>query len=169
MADDVKDTTKAAETGTTADTKPGTSETQDRSDARYTDLIDKLKAKDREIEAALSEKKSAADRAAKLEFDLKFSELEKQYPYAKDHRAEIEDRVKKGMTPDEATVLVLGMQKKLVGADELKRTADATASVGGSADTSIAGAEKKAAKDMSQEEVLKALKELESKGDLSLM
>lgn len=169
MADELKEklteaSAKAAEASATETNKDGDTGHRERTESRIQDLLTKLQdatkgseEKDRIVEQLKKEKSS-------LEFDKSFRDVQEKFPYAKDYRTQIEEKVAAGMTLDDATTLILAKQGKLVDAETAKKaTAEAKAN-GGSADTTIATGEKKAVKDMSQAEILSELKNLAQSG-----
>ena len=135
---------------------------------RITDLSGKVKtaSEERDAAKALAEKEAAEKAAISLERDFYagFSDLVSTNPAAKDHKDEILQKVKGGYTVEDATFAVLGKAGKL-GAPA---PAASPSPLGGSAGTTVTGAQVKSPNEMTRDERRAALMEAEKRGDLSM-
>lgn len=135
---------------------------------RFQQLSDKVKTEAQEKEKAQAEAKTQAEKVAALEkkaaFLETFSTLSFQHPEAANYREQILERVNKGYDPEEATLAVLAKEGKL-GSQGTQQVFQPTIE-GGSAMTQMSEGDK-STKDMSQDEKLLALQELEKSGELT--
>lgn len=136
-------------------------ERSEKSQRRYKQLL-------RERQLIAKERDEKEKRIQELEFSNSFKDQLSKYPLAKDHEAEIKEHTSKGISVEDATILVLTKQKKLVSPEEIKQQKAKESSLGGSADISHISPEQKTSKEMTQAERLQALKDAEAKGDISL-
>ena len=132
---------------------------------RFQQLSDKVKSEAQEKEKAQAEAKANAERIAILEKEAEslktFSQLSSKYPEASNFQEQILERVNKGYDPEEATLAVLAKEGKLAQQAPPKPEG----AEGGSAMTQIPEGEKTPG-DMSMNEKLEALKQLEKSGEL---
>jgi hypothetical protein len=139
---------------------------RDKVDKRIKSLIDKLEAASKERDEAIASKAELEKARAEDSFKSAFNEQSSKYPYAKDHEADIKNQTDKGLSVEDATLLVLTKEKKLISAEDIESQKAEGGAFGGSADTKVG--EKKEIKDMTQAERLAALYEAESRGEISL-
>lgn len=130
----------------------------------------RIKGLNKKLEQTELEKQKLAEENAKLKFDNEFKDISSTYPLAKDHRADIEAKVKSGYTVEDATISVLTKNKKLLTSDEIKRKKAEGENLGGSADINESDLEhkEKSVAEMTQKERLAALREEEKKGNVIL-
>ena len=124
--------------------------------------------KDQEAQAQKDKEETArlAKENAELKFDRDFEAMVAQYPNAVSFKDKIKERVSQGLPVDEATVLVLNKEKKLVTKQEIDRSNAGTDSAGGSGATQTPRG-KKPANEMTTEELRKEFMELEAKGEIN--
>ena len=118
-----------------------------------------------EIEA---QQKLKDERIAVLEFENGFNVASNKYPHAVEYKDKILERVKSGMSVDEATVLILHGEGKLQTRDQIESDAGRRESVGGSADFQPPKGQKRP-EEMTIEEQRAALVEEERKGTFKLV
>lgn len=133
---------------------------------RFQQLSDKVKLEAQEKEKAQAEAKAKGietEQAKKqVEFYKIFSQLSAKHPEATNFQEQILERVNKGYDPEEATLAVLAKEGKL---SQAQPVAKPVAPEGGSAMTQLADGDK-TINDLSREEKLTALKDLEKSGEL---
>lgn len=133
---------------------------------RFQQLSDKVKLEAQEKDKALAEAKANAEKAEQAqketEFYKSFSQLSSKHPEAINYQAQILDRVNRGYDAEEATLAVLAKEGKLTQAPQQVRTPSAE---GGSAMTNISEGDKPL-NDLTRDEKLSALQELEKSGEL---
>lgn len=124
--------------------------------------------KDREVQAQKDkeERERLEKENAEMKFDRDFEAMVSQYPHAVTFKQQIKDRVSQGLPVDEATVLILNKEKKLVTKTEIDRSNDGRDSMGGSGITQPPRG-KKPANEMTTEELRKEFMDLEAKGEIN--
>jgi len=138
----------------------------ERSEERYQELVNKLKEQEGKHALEMSE---ASKRIAELEFENRFKDQVAIYPSAKDFRDKIKEQVSRGLSVEEATILVLGQNKKLQTAEEIRKTEYGGSALGGSVHTppDISG-NKKPLDQWTKEEKEAELRRLEEAGEIRL-
>lgn len=142
-----------------------------RAEQRIKDLSSKVREKAQETEAERKAREEAETRAAaaekRAEFLESFSDVAAKYPGASDFKAQIEERVQKGYTVEDATVSVLNAEGKFAGSAQeaplVPITQDTAA--GGSAVTTFGDG--RSASDMTREEKRALLEEADKNGELA--
>lgn len=136
---------------------------------RYQKLANDNRTLAQEKEAAEAKVKAEAERAASLEkeanFYKTFSQLSSKHPEATNYQEQILERVNKGYDPEEATLAVLAKEGKLGGFTPPAPQVRPQNVEGGSAMTQMPDGDK-SLDEMSRNEKLDALLELEKSGDL---
>lgn len=158
MPDEIKDLKDiATATDATAD--------KERSDKRFTDLVEKLKNETSAKEALLKENRE-------IKFSSDWDKLVAKFPKAQEHFEEIKQEALSGKSVEDVAVVILHKNNKLITADQIKAEERASDSAGGSADTII-----KPTRNLqdvmrdpksSHEDRAAILKDLEAKGELGL-
>ncbi len=134
---------------------------------RFQQLSDKVKTEAQEKDKALAEverlkaEKEQSDK--KAQFMETFSSLSAKHPEATNYREQILERVNKGYDPEEATLAVLAKEGKL---GQMSQPVVRQQVEGGSAMTQMSETDK-SNKDMSSDEKLIALLEMEKSGELT--
>lgn len=162
MADELKDLLDEDETEETTvesdEEAKAEKERSEKSQRRYKQLLE-------ERELIAKERDELKKQKSDLEFSNSFKDQVSKYPYAKDHEKDIKEHVSKGISVEDATILVLTKQKKLISPEEIKSQKAKESSLGGSADTNNVSDEQKSSKDMTQAERLSALDEAFRRGE----
>ena len=160
-----------AEEITKENTQPGNAggeKEPTRVEDRIKDLTDKLGEKDRvhnlEKEQLLKEKQQAEKTAKDAQFKADLLEQSSKYPLAQEHADEIRSYSEKGLSVDEATILVLQKNNKLVSKEDIDKGKFEPSSFGGSSVNAKPTGEKDISQ-MTQEERREELKEREEKGE----
>ena len=136
---------------------------------RIKSLLTKTKDAYRERDDEKAKREAAEAKVAELEFSHGFEKMQSTYPLAKDHQEEIKKLVSDNkLSVEDATVLVLKKNDKLVTAAEIKAKEVGNRDTGGQIPTNLPPGGQKDPKDMTQEELLAELKKAEESGDLSL-
>lgn len=129
-----------------------------RAEKRIKDLSSKVRetSEERDTLKAQAEAAEAAKIAAesKVEFLNSFSDVSAKYQGANDFRTEIEEKVQKGYSIEDATVSVLNAQGKLIPQVE---TVPLVPAAGGSAPITLPDGSAKGAGEMTQAERREAL------------
>lgn len=138
-----------------------------RSEKRFKDLSSKVRdaSEERDAEKARADVAEAAKLAAenKVEFLNSFSDVSTKYQGASEFRNEIEEKVQKGYSVEDATVAVLNAQGKLVPQVEEVPLVPAA---GGSATVILPDGSIKGAGEMTQVERREALNSPERAAEL---
>lgn len=139
---------------------------QSESEKRIKDLSKKTREASEERDAATAKATEAEAKAAEAtrerDFYAGYADVIAENPAARDHKDELLEKVKGGMSLEDAKYVVLGRAGKL-GAPKEPEPSPA----GGSATTSAAP-EAKTVKEMSREDKRNALLDAQKKGDLYL-
>lgn len=139
-----------------------------RANKRINDLSSKVMsaAKERDDAKAATEaaeaKASAAEKRA--EFLESFSDVATKYPGSTEYKAQIEERVQKGYSIEDAAVSVLASEGKFVAPEPVQAPVDSPA--GGSAPTVIPS-DGRTAGEMTQEERRAQLLEADKRGEVA--
>lgn len=112
---------------------------------------------DAEAKATLAEKN--------LEFYKTFSSLSAKHPEATNYQEQILERVNKGYDPEEATLAVLAKEGKLGNQTQFQPAPRTPTAEGGSAITNVS-IENKSVDELSMDEKLTQLREMEKTGEL---
>ena len=145
----------------------GKPETTDKKPERSDSTPDLSKELEKERAARAAEKAEQDKKIAELKFENDFKDISAQYPHAAELKAKIKERVDAGMPIQEAAVVVLHGEKKLVTKEEVETSNAAAASLGGSADIQVPKGQKKP-EEMTTEELRAALVTEEAKGTFGL-
>lgn len=133
---------------------------------RYQTLSDKVKAEGQAREQAEAKAKAEAEARTQaeksLEFYKTFTKFSAEHPEAINYQDQILEKVNSGLSTEDATLLVLAREGKLLQAPAPQRTQGAE---GGSAITNIADGDKPL-NELNQNEKLTALLEMEKNGEL---
>ena len=105
---------------------------------------------------------------ADLKFENGFKDVVSKYPHASELKDKIQERVRAGMSIDEAAVVLLHGEGKLQTRQEIESQAAGAASLGGSADFQPPKGTKKP-EEMTTEELRAALVQEEAKGNFKLI
>jgi hypothetical protein len=134
---------------------------------RFEQLSEKVILTSKEKDEANAKANAEAERASNAEkerdFYKDFSQNITRFPAAAEYQSQIFEKVKGGLSTEDATFLVLGKEGKL-GGTIAPITAPTAQVEGGSASTTFEGA--KTVGEMSIDEKKNALMELEKSGDL---
>lgn len=140
--------------------------TEQRIKSLATKVADEARQKE-EAQSKLEEAQNARLVAEKkLEFVTAFSEVSGKYQGANDFRTEIEDKVSKGYSVEDATVSVLNANGKLIPTAEQGITVAPITAGGGSAATALPNTAERPASELTREEMREELMKPERAAEL---
>jgi predicted ATP-grasp superfamily ATP-dependent carboligase len=143
--------------------KTGTQNDGSTSTASNTEEFNKLKSDNEKLE---KERNEALQKAAEVQFEADFNATTSIYPLAADFKDQIKEKTKLGLTAEDATILILKKENKLLTRDEINASENRGEGLGGSSVTIRSSGQKKDGKkslaDLEQE-----FKDAEAKGEIT--
>ena len=147
------------------DGAPVNDEGSKRSEERFQDLVGKLKSETESKAVLLKE-------LAETKFSLGWEKLVAKYPKAQEHFEEIKAESLAGKPVEDAAVVILHKNNKLMTAEQINTQEKVNDAGGGSADTKVTpprnSAEVMRDPASSHEDRVAILRDLEAKGELGL-
>lgn len=139
-----------------------------KTEERIKNLSSKVREKAQETQTEREGREAAEARAEtaekRAEFLESFSDVSTKYPGATEFKTQIEERVQKGYSIEDAAVAVLASEGKFTPSQDVAPTTDST--IGGSAATPSLSGENRPFSEMSRDEKREKLLEADRNGEL---